>query len=265
MRGGRGLGLGGVLILGVLSLVFGRNLFSTFGVDPTAALQAPSASAPSDPRTAAVQDSVEEPTVQFVSFVLDTTQAYWRKTLGPEYPNAKLVLFRGATQTACGVGQSQSGPFYCPGDQKVYIDLEFFDELKSRFGAPGDFAQAYVLAHEIGHHIQNVTGVEPKVRQMQQQRPDIANQLSVRMELQADCFAGVWAHDAALAKIIEPGDLEEGLGAAAAVGDDRLQKQTTGRVQPEAFTHGTSAQRMQWFKKGYDTGDPQRCDAFNGR
>jgi predicted metalloprotease len=265
MRGGRGMGIGGILILGVLSLVFGRNLFSTFGVDPTAALQAPSASAERDPRARALQDSLEEPTVRFVSFVLDSTQNFWRRALGPEYPDAKLVLFRGATQTACGVGQSQSGPFYCPGDQKVYIDLDFFEELKTRFGAPGDFAQAYVLAHEIGHHIQNVTGTEPKVRRMQQQRPEMANQLSVRMELQADCYAGVWAHDAARQNLIEPGDLGEGLGAAAAVGDDRLQKQATGRVQPEAFTHGTSAQRMQWFKRGYDSGDPQSCDAFGTR
>ncbi|MCU0636597.1 MAG: zinc metallopeptidase [Gemmatimonadaceae bacterium] len=264
-RGGRGLGLGGVVVLGVLSLVFGRNLFRDFGVDPTSALQAPSASAPADPRARAVQDSVEEPMVRFVSFVLDSTQTYWQRQLGPQYPEAKLVLYRGATQTACGVGQSQSGPFYCPGDQKVYIDLDFFDELKSRFGAPGDFAQAYVLAHEIGHHIQNVTGIERQVRQLQQQRPDMANQLSVRMELQADCYAGVWGHDAALQGIIEPGDLEEGLGAAAAVGDDRLQKQTTGRVQPEAFTHGTSQQRMQWFKRGFDSGDPKACDAFGGR
>jgi hypothetical protein len=263
--GGRGLGLGGVVVLGVLSLVFGRNLFRDFGVDPTAALQAPSAAASADPRARAARDSVEEPMVRFVSFVLDSTQSYWQRQLGPRYPEAKLVLYRGATQTACGVGQSQSGPFYCPADQKVYIDLDFFDELKNRFGAPGDFAQAYVLAHEIGHHIQNVTGTERQVRQMQQERPDLANQLSVRMELQADCYAGVWGHDAALQHIIEPGDLEEGLAAAAAVGDDRLQKQTSGRVQPEAFTHGTSQQRMQWFKRGFDSGDPKACDSFGGR
>jgi predicted metalloprotease len=257
--------LGGVLILGVLSLVFGRNLFSDLGVDPTAALQAPASVQATDPRAAAVRDSVEEPMVRFVSFVLDSTQQFWTRQLGPEYPRATLVLYRGVTPTACGTGQSASGPFYCPGDQKVYIDLDFFEELSRRFGAPGDFAQAYVLAHEIGHHVQNVTGIEQRVRRAQQGDPRAANALSVRMELQADCYAGTWAHDAAQQGLLEPGDLEEGLRAAAAVGDDRLSAQSGRPRSPESFTHGSSAQRMEWFRRGFDTGDPRRCDTFGGR
>ena len=174
------------------------------------------------------------------------------------------MLFRDAVQSACGFAESATGPFYCPGDEKVYIDLGFYEELQSRFGAPGDFAQAYVLAHEIGHHVQNVLGTEAQVRQARGSRPDMANELSVRLELQADCYAGVWAHSTAQRQLLERGDVEEGLGAAAAVGDDRIQQMGGGRVAPEAFTHGTSEQRMRWFRQGMDSGNPESCDTFQG-
>jgi predicted metalloprotease len=179
------------------------------------------------------------------------------------YREAKLVLFRDAVQSGCGVAGAETGPFYCPADERVYIDLSFFDALRTRFAAPGDFAQAYVLAHEIGHHVQTVLGVSQRVRQLQQRQPGAANQLSVALELQADCFAGVWGHSAARNNILEPGDLEEGLSAAAAVGDDRLQGQTRGRVNPETFTHGTSEQRVSWFRRGFETGDAGACDTLN--
>lgn len=203
----------------------------------------------------------EEDLVDFVSFVLDDAQSIWQRHL-PGYPDAKLVLFRDAVQSACGFAQAAMGPFYCPSDGKVYIDLGFYEELRQRFGAPGDFAQAYVLAHEIGHHVQKVTGIEEKVRSAQRSRPRQANALSVRMELQADCYAGVWAHSTARRELLEAGDLEEGLEAAAAVGDDRIQRMSTGRVAPEKFTHGSSQQRMDWFRTGYENGDPNACDTF---
>jgi hypothetical protein len=171
-------------------------------------------------------------------------------------------LYRQATSTACGYGQAASGPFYCPGDGKVYLDLSFFDELHRRFGAPGDFAQAYVVAHEVGHHVQNLLGMERQVRQAQQQRPDQANALSVRMELQADCYAGVWGHAAAQKGMLEVDDVDEGLRAAASIGDDRIQRQSGGVVHPESFTHGSSEQRVQWFRRGLQSGDPNQCDTF---
>lgn len=205
----------------------------------------------------------EERLVDFVSFVLDDTQTVWRR-LQPGYRDAQLVLFRGGVRSACGNASAAMGPFYCPGDQKVYIDLGFYGDLARRFGAPGDFAQAYVLAHEIGHHLQHITGIEPKVRQLQRQRPGQANALSVRMELQADCFAGVWAHSTAKRDLLDPGDLEEGLSAAAAVGDDRIQEMSGTGVQPESFTHGSSRQRVEWFRRGFDSGDPEQCDTFAG-
>ena len=203
----------------------------------------------------------EEELVDFVSFVLDDVQNSWPAQL-PNYRDAKLVLFRDGVRSGCGFAQSQMGPFYCPADEKVYIDLSFYEEMRSRFGAPGDFAQAYVLAHEIGHHIQKVEGIEAQVRRQQKASPSEANQLSVRMELQADCLAGVWAYGTAQRGILEPGDLEEGLTAAAAIGDDRLQKQATGRVQPESFTHGTSAQRVAWLRRGAEAGDASVCNTF---
>jgi hypothetical protein len=204
----------------------------------------------------------QEPLVEFMSFVLDDAQGTWAELMPGQYQDAQLVLFNDAVQSACGLGQSATGPFYCPGDRKVYLDLGFFRELHERFGAGGDFAQAYVLAHEIGHHVQNLTGTERRVRQLQQQNPGAANELSVRMELQADCYAGIWANATAQRDVLERGDIEEGLKAAESIGDDRLQRMQTGTVQPESFTHGSSAQRMEWFSRGLESGRPAACDTF---
>ena len=256
--GGMKLGLGGTVILLVLSLIFKRDLLTEFSGGVPGGDMAPAV------QQAPVADAGEEQMVQFVSFVLDTAQASWHSLI-PGYQDARLVLFREGVQSACGAASAASGPFYCPGDQRVYIDLSFFDQLDRQFGAPGDFAQAYVLAHEIGHHVQNLTGTERAMRNAVQRNPEAGNQLSVAMELQADCYAGVWAHFAAREGIIEPGDLDEGLGAAAAVGDDRLQKMSTGRVNPESFTHGSSADRKAWFTKGLKSGDPRLCDTFGQR
>ncbi len=261
MRGAGGMGLGTVVVLIVLSLVFKRDMFqvvgdSGVGSTPEAAAGAPVEATPE-----------EERLVDFVSFVLDDAQAVWSQALPPSgtpYRPARLVLFRDAIQSACGLGQTATGPFYCPADEKVYIDLGFYQELQERFGAPGDFAQAYVLAHEIGHHVQNVLGTEAKVRQARGSRPDLANQLSVRLELQADCYAGIWAHSTAQRELLERGDVEERLEAAAAVGDDRIQRMGGDRVAPEAFTHGSSEDRMRWFRRGLESGDPATCDTFQG-
>jgi hypothetical protein len=207
----------------------------------------------------------EEPEVQFVSFVLDDVQNTWSQILpkyNAQFHPAKLVLFRNSTESGCGMAQSAMGPFYCPLDEKVYIDLGFYDELKQRFGASGDFAQAYVLAHELGHHVQHLLGIDAKVRDEQQSRPDMANQLSVKLELQADCFAGMWAHSTSERNILSEGDIDEALNAASAVGDDRIQQQTTGRVNVDSFTHGSAAQRSQWFRRGFTSGDPKDCDTF---
>jgi predicted metalloprotease len=205
--------------------------------------------------------AAEEELVDFVSFVLDDVQTTWHELL-PDYRDAKLVLFRDAVESGCGFAQAQVGPFYCPADEKVYVDLGFYEELRRRFGAPGDFAQAYVLAHEIGHHVQKLSGIEAEVRRAQQESPRRANALSVRMELQADCLAGVWGHRASGRGLLETGDVEEGLGAAAAIGDDRIQRMGGGAVQPEAWTHGSSEQRVEWFRRGLDGGKPDGCDAF---
>ncbi len=253
--GGMKLGLGGTVVLIVLSLIFKRDLVTEFAGGGAGGGLAPAA------QEAPINDASEEEMVQFVSFVLDTAQVSWKQLI-PKYQDARLVIFRDAVQSACGSASAASGPFYCPGDQRVYVDLAFFDQLNSQFGAPGDFAQAYVLAHEIGHHVQNVTGTERAMRNAVQRNPSAGNQLSVAMELQADCYAGVWGYSAARSGIIQAGDLEEGLSAAAAVGDDRLQKQAQGRVSPESFTHGSSADRMAWFRRGFDSGDPNVCDTF---
>jgi predicted metalloprotease len=258
--GGRvGMGIGGTAVLLVLSLLFGRNLFEDVGVSPTIA-QSGGELAPAD-------SARQEPEVRFVSFVLDDAQQTWAKVLpqyGAQYHDAKLVLFRGATQTGCGVGQTAMGPFYCPNDEKVYIDLDFYDELKNRFGASGDFAQAYVIAHELGHHVQHILGTDAEVRRAQEQDPETANQYSVRLELQADCSAGVWGHSTQQRDKLEQGDLEEGLNAAAAVGDDRILAQAGRRVSADNFTHGSSEQRVSWFRKGFESGDPRACDTFGG-
>lgn len=251
--GGRGVGIGGLLLAAVLSLIFGRDFVSPLLTE----------GGESQPRIAdQARDRAEEPQVQFVSFVLDDAQNTWRRLLGPRYEDAKLVLFRDAAQSACGVAGAESGPFYCPGDRKVYIDLSFFDELDQRFGAPGDFAQAYVLAHEIGHHVQTLLGISHEVRQLQAANPGEANELSVRMELQADCLSGVWGYSTRERNLLDQGDVQEGLAAAASVGDDRIQRQARGRINPESFTHGTSEQRMQWFRRGFESGDIRACDTF---
>jgi predicted metalloprotease len=203
----------------------------------------------------------EEEMVDFVSFVLDDSQKTWSQLL-QGYQDAQLVLFRDSVQSGCGFAQAAMGPFYCPRDAKVYVDLGFFDELRQRFGAPGDFAQAYVLAHEIGHHVQNQLGTERQMREMQSADPARANELSVRLELQADCYAGVWGHSTARRDLLDPGDIDEGLAAAAAVGDDRIQEMATGGVHPESFTHGSSEQRVRWFRRGFESGDPRECDTF---
>jgi len=233
------------------------------GVNPLSLL---SGGAPADPGSAPLDDPREEELVEFVSFILDDNQEVWGRVLpqeeGRPYEAATLVLFRDNVRSACGMASASMGPFYCPADHNVYIDLGFYDALRRRFGAPGDFAQAYVIAHEIGHHVQSLLGIDLQVRQAQGQQPGDANALSVRMELQADCFAGVWGHSAARRGLLEPGDLEEGLDAAAAIGDDRIQQKSGQPVNPEAFTHGTSAQRVSWFRRGFDSGDPSACDTF---
>lgn len=258
--GGMHIGLGGAVVLLVLSLIFKQNFFAL--ISGRGPVSGPVATRPDPRRTEA-----ERPLVQFVSFVLDDTQHNWEKILpeqtGRQYRHAKLVLFRNYTRSGCGSAESATGPFYCPGDEKVYIDLGFYDELKQRFGAPGEFAQAYVLAHEIGHHVQKLVGIEAKVRRLQEENPRQQNPLSVRMELQADCLAGVWAHSTQQRGLLESGDVESALGAAAAVGDDRLQKMATGHVSPETFTHGSSQQRTSWFRKGLDNGTIAACNAFD--
>jgi len=255
-RVGPAIGLGGLGVLLVLSLLTGQNFLALIPAldqgGEVATTEEPIQSTPE-----------EERRVEFVSFVLDDAQQTWTKKLPGRYQPAKLVLFRDAVQSACGLAQSAMGPFYCPLDQKVYIDLGFYDELRQRFGAKGgDFAQAYVLAHEIGHHVQHVLGVEPRVRQLQQRRPDLQNELSVRLELQADCLAGVWGHSTAQRDILESGDVEDAMNAAAAIGDDRIQRMGQGYVQPESFTHGSSKQRVEWFRRGLDSGDVEVCDTF---
>jgi len=212
------------------------------------------------------RDERERPEVRVVSFVLDDVQKTWDRILpaqaGVPYHHAKLVLYRNSYPSACGRASMSTGPFYCPGDEKVYLDLEFFNELKRRFGAPGEFAQAYVIAHEIGHHVQKLLGIEGKVQRLRQQEPREANPLSVRLELQADCYAGVWANSTEQRKLINQSDVSAAMRAAGAVGDDRLQRMGRGYVNPESFTHGTSAQRVQWFKRGFDTGRISACDTF---
>ena len=258
-----GIGLGGLLVVLVLSWLTGVDFLSLVG--PGGLAPAPTESV--GPDGAPLNTSPEEEElVYFVDAVMNDAQATWQGLLGERYRQTTAVVFRDQYPSACGMGQSATGPFYCPTDQKVYLDLGFFRELHNRFGAPGDFAQAYVLAHELGHHVQTLLSIESQVRQLQAARPGQQNELSVRMELQADCFAGVWGRQAAQpgraaqGKVeLESGDLEEGLNAAAAIGDDRL---TGGRVAPDRFTHGTSEQRVTWFKRGFDSGDPRACETF---
>jgi uncharacterized protein len=257
--GGIHIGLGGFVILGILSLVFHRNLFTLLqsgGGSPGAGISQ------ADP----ARDQAEKPLVDFVTFVLNDAQNTWTGILSNQsvqYRHAKLVLFRNTIDSACGMAQSASGPFYCPTDEKIYIDLAFYSELKQRFGAPGEFAEAYVLAHEMGHHVQNLLGIERKVVEAERANPRQANQYSQRLELQADCFAGIWGHSTEERNLLEAGDVESAIRAAAAVGDDRLQKMETGHVSPDSFTHGSSAERTRWFRTGFDAGDIPACNTFS--
>jgi len=261
-RLGGGMGIGGMVVLLLLSLVFHKNFFALLGGGGTPAQQ----SAPGQP---VEQTPAEKQAVDFVTFVLNDAQTTWDSQLaaqtGVQYQHAKLVLFRDSIDSGCGYAQAATGPFYCPEDRKVYIDLGFYDELRNRFGAPGDFAQAYVITHEIGHHVQKLLGIEEKVRQAMESDPQRKNDLSVRLELQADCFAGVWGHSTAERKILEDGDVDEGLHAAAAIGDDRLQKMSGRAVNPDSFTHGSSQQRVEWFRRGFSSGKVADCDTFNAR
>ncbi len=242
-----------------------------FGVDPTfliQGMQSTGGGASTGGRQPTAEELKNDPLADMISVVMADTEDVWNEIFrqqGRQYREPTLVLFSGATRSACGLGQSAMGPFYCPADQKAYIDLSFYDDMRTRFKAPGDFAQAYVLAHEVGHHVQNLLGISSQVRQMQRGRSQAdANDLSVRLELQADCLAGVWAHRADRARnILEAGDVEEALNAASAIGDDRLQRQSQGRVVPESFTHGTSEQRQRWFRNGLASGDPDSCDTFS--
>jgi hypothetical protein len=259
--GGASLGIGGFLVLLVLSWLSGTNLFSLLGTGT----QAPSQSVGTSGQVAS--SPAEEKLVDMVGAVTKDAQDMWAEKLGSRYQRTKVVLFRDAIQSACGFAQSATGPFYCPQDGQVYLDLGFFSEMSSKLGAPGDFAEAYVITHELGHHVQNLLGLNERAAG---DRRTGANSASVALELQADCFAGVWGHEAAqpgraaAGKVeLDPGDMEEALRAAAAIGDDRLQKLGTGRVMPEKFTHGTSEQRVNWFKRGFDTGDPRNCDTFS--
>jgi predicted metalloprotease len=256
------MGIGGTVLFLVLSLIFGRDFIGGSDTNDQTQTSSGEVGAPVQ------QSPAEAKEVQFVTFVLDTAQAEWAKILPSQmntpWHDAKLVLFRDATQTGCGVGQTAMGPFYCPRDERVYIDLAFYDELKNRFGAPGDFAQAYVIAHELGHHVQKLLGTDAKVRRAQQENPDQANALSVALELQADCYAGVWGHHMQQEQVLDPGDVDEGLNAASAVGDDRIQRETTGHVNADTFTHGSAQQRSSWFRRGFDSGDPKQCNTFNG-
>jgi len=256
------MGIGGFIILALLSLIFHKNFFAMLGGSGAPA------GAPASQNAPVSSSPEEEKEVQFVSFVLDDAQNTWTQIFAKEgqtYQRAKLVLFRGGVRSGCGYAQTEMGPFYCPADQKVYIDLGFYKELRDRFGASGDFAEAYVIAHELGHHVQNQLGISGKVEQAQQQNPDSAKALSVRLELQADCMAGVWGNSTQQRNILEAGDVDEALNAAASVGDDRIQQQTTGRVNPESWTHGSAAERSRWFKAGFDSGKIESCDTFNSR
>jgi predicted metalloprotease len=255
-----GLGLGGLLVVLLLSWFTGVDFLSLLGSggEPTT-----TGSTGTTGRVNATPE--EERLVGMVDAVMEDAQDTWRQLLGGRCQDTVVVVFRDVTQSTCGFAQSATGPFYCPGDRKVYLDLGFFEELQSKLGAGGDFAQAYVLAHELGHHVQTLTGIESQVRRRQAMDPSAQNPLSVRMELQADCFAGVWGHHANQTPggvELDPGDIDEGLGAAAAIGDDRLQRMQGGRIAPERFTHGTSEQRAQWLRRGLESGDPERCNSF---
>ena len=264
-RGGMGSLIGVVVVLGIVWLVTGVNPIDMLSGSNSSTTTSPSAnsasrSLPASPEQADLRD--------FVGVVVKETEDMWTEVFAAqneEYPKPNVVLFSGQTNTACGTGDARTGPFYCPGDQKVYLDLSFYDELRQQFGAPGDFAQAYVLAHEIGHHVQNIVGVLPEFDRLRQtMSQEESNAYSVRVELQADCYAGVWANYAGQEDLLDNGDIEEALNAANQIGDDTLQKRSQGFAVPKTFNHGTSAQRKTWFETGYRTGNPADCDTFSG-
>jgi predicted metalloprotease len=264
-RGGASIGCGGLILVIVISLIFGKDPRELLQLveqaqGPSASVEAPVPGAPAQPRP-------DDELADFVSVVLADTEDTWNpifKAMGRTYTPPVLVLFTDSVESACGFNTAATGPFYCPADSKVYIDLGFYRELRDRFGAPGDFAQAYVIAHEIGHHVQNELGISSEVHRLEQRASEReANALSVRLELQADCFAGVWANHAnSQRQLLEQGDVEEGLNAAAAIGDDRLQRSAGRSVSPDSWTHGSSAQRVEWFRRGMESGDMQSCDTF---
>ncbi|MGY4830072.1 KPN_02809 family neutral zinc metallopeptidase [Sphaerotilaceae bacterium SBD11-9] len=263
--GGRGIGVGTIAVALIAGWAFGINPLTVLGL-----LSGGGGGAPQVQQAPAGRPPADDKLARFVSVVLADTEDVWReqfKQLGGTYREPKLRLFRGSEPTACGRGEAAMGPFYCPGDQKVYIDLDFYETMRTRLGAPGDFAQAYVIAHEVGHHVQNLMGITGKIDGMRGRVSEAQqNALSVRLELQADCFAGVWAYHANAARqILEQGDVEEALNAATQIGDDTLQRKSRGTVQPETFTHGTSAQRVSWFKKGLQTGSVSQCNTFEAR
>ena len=255
------LGIGGFLVLLVLSWATGTDFLSFLSSGTSSPASGTSGQVASTP--------AEEREVDFVDAVMKDVQGTWAALLPGQYQPTRVVLFRDSVDSACGFAQSATGPFYCPQDQRVYLDLGFFEELSNRFGAPGDFARAYVIAHEVGHHVQHLAGLDARVRAAQQRQPNAANQLSVGLELQADCYAGVWGHAASQPNRassgrveLEPGDAQEGLRAAAAIGDDRLQRMATGHVAPDRFTHGSSTQRVEWFQRGMSAGFAKACDTF---
>ncbi len=266
--GGMKIGLGGIILALIASVLLGVNPFSLLGgmsaPEPASQVAPPGRPGPAGGGRAAPS---ADPTKEMVARVLGDTEDVWNalfKAMGAQgYPKPNLVIFEGQVRSACGFASAAVGPFYCPGDGKLYLDTAFFDQLSKKFGAPGDFAQAYVVAHEVGHHVQNALGTMQQFdRLMQRVSPAERNALQVRLELQADCYAGVWGHFAAKRNLLEQGDLEEGLRAAAAVGDDQIMRRTQGYVVPDAFTHGSAQQRMYWFRRGLETGDPRRCDTF---
>ena len=277
MGGGRGIPLRGgslvtiAVIVGIGWLVFGINPIQMLAMvtGGGGGFTQSQDSSYQQPAPSQGGSGIDDAGKAFVSKVLGSTEDVWSdifKTAGETYTPTPLVLFTGMTRSACGQASSASGPFYCPTDKKVYIDLAFYDELKRRFGAPGDFAQAYVIAHEVGHHVQDLTGILPKFNQMRANMSKAqANEMSVRVELQADCYAGVWANRTDQKGMLEAGDIDEALNAATQIGDDAIQKRTQGVVVPESFTHGTSAQRSSWFKRGYQTGDLNQCNTFSGQ
>ena len=258
--GGRHIGLGTLLLLLLLSYVFRHTLFNSPSTAPPQAVS---------PYGSASREAGEERTVQLISFVLDDVQKTWDRVLpqvaGVPYRHAKLVLFRDYTPSACGMAESATGPFYCPADEKVYLDLGFFDELANGLGAPGEFGQAYVIAHEIGHHVQKLVGIQQRVSRLRRSYPSEANPLSVRLELQADCLAGVWGHSTEQRGIVDQADIAAGMAAVAAVGDDRLQRMGRGYVSPESFTHGSSAERSDWFGRGLKSGEISSCNTFGSK